>query len=491
MHAVYEGPELPPLPSATETQREFTAIVRRITQEEPRRRSLGLHAVLAGLAVGTAVVALGLFRLPWTGLTAEAMPPRVAGVLRSDLPQEVPSLEPLAPSSDGSSGSGGIGHPAQSYGRIVAGRAQETRPGPRASLTQTFPVGTSIHVPLDGSLQIALAGRIVANVTAGSDFTWVDATPKQLEVSVERGLVAFRYDRDASDPVLRVRTPNAVVVVVGTVFTVQVDWKSDTVVSVLHGEVEVQDPSTSRAFAEVEAGYRFDVTRSTFSDVGKSEVAAALPLSNGVLEGSHADALADGRIPSHWNVPGLPPDPAHRTLAYVPEAGVPASSVVTRVDPAPRPRLQESDEGENLIEILMRDAEATRRQELQEALETCGELYWSPSTRYRSARCFAQFLQKYDGHPLAIEAHLLLGILRMDYALDYRAAEDEFLDFLSKAPPEHPRAELALYRLWLASTEEGRIGLAIERGRLYLHRYPEGSYVGKILQRFPELKGEL
>jgi hypothetical protein len=48
-----------------------------------------------------------------------------------------------------------------------------------------------------------------------------------------------------------------------------------------------------------------------------------------------------------------------------------------------------------------------------------------------------------------------------------------------------------MYRLWLAATEDGRITEALTRARAYLDRYPNGSFVGKILQRFPELKNEL
>jgi hypothetical protein len=95
-------------------------------------------------------------------------------------------------------------------------------------------------------------------------------------------------------------------------------------------------------------------------------------------------------------------------------------------------------------------------------------------------------MDTYGDDPRAVEGYLLVGILRMDYALDHRAADAAFGEFLRRAPG-HPRAELAMYRLWLSSTEEGRIAQALERGQRYLERYPNGKYVGKILQRFPEL----
>jgi hypothetical protein len=321
-----------------------------------------------------------------------------------------------------------------------------------------------------------------------------------LEIEVERGVAAVRYDRRPSDPILQIRTPHAVVRVIGTVFTVQVDGASNTIVSVLRGQVEVLHPETNRLLAEVESGYRFDVKKSTFDDVGKLEVEAALPLSNDLPDGdSEALALADGRIPVSWNVPGLPSDPQYRTLEFVPaRPGSPSATV------APAARSTKSavavrsdretrlvdDEGEDLIERLVKDAESTRRKELRGSLETCRGLYESHETRYLAAKCLATFIDKYGEDPLAVEGYLLVGMLRMDYALDYEAAEVAFQTFLKRAP-NHPSAEFALYRMWLASTENGRISEALERGRKYLARHPNGRYVGKILQRFPELKSAL
>lgn len=89
-----------------------------------------------------------------------------------------------------------------------------------------------------------------------------------------------------------------------------------------------------------------------------------------------------------------------------------------------------------------------------------------------------------------VEGHLLIGILRMDFANDYPAAKLAFERFIERAPG-HPEAELARYRLWLASIEDGDIHGAIDRGREYLRRYPNGKYAGKILQRFPRMVSEL
>jgi hypothetical protein len=78
----------------------------------------------------------------------------------------------------------------------------------------------------------------------------------------------------------------------------------------------------------------------------------------------------------------------------------------------------------------------------------------------------------------------------MDYALDYKAAEVALSTFLRRAPGD-PNAETAVYRMWLSAVEDGRISVALARGRQYLQRYGDGRYVGKILERFPELKSHI
>ena len=91
--------------------------------------------------------------------------------------------------------------------------------------------------------------------------------------------LAVRYDRRPGDPILQVRTPTALVRVIGTVFTVSVDELGNTTVGVLRGKVEVVDPENGRPLASVAAGFRYDVGAESYRDVGRREVAAALPIS--------------------------------------------------------------------------------------------------------------------------------------------------------------------------------------------------------------------
>jgi hypothetical protein len=496
LFAVYEGPVVPTPPLGVREEKEFHAILRRMKDErpEPWTHRFGVRLALGGLATAAGVLTLSLFDIAPDVLTLPHF---------DDDPPTGMELAAREPDPGAAPQGAGDGiHHAQSYGRVVGGYAEVTPPGDQAATTNTFPVGTRFEVAVDDSLQVGLIGKIVANFTPASEIEWTTASPTLLEIEVERGVAAVRYDRRPSDPILQVRTPNAVVRVIGTVFTVQVDGASNTIVSVLRGQVEVLHPETNRLLAEVESGYRFDVKKSTFDDVGKLEVEAALPLSNdpGDEDGDDSDALAlaDGRIPASWNVPGLPADPQYRTLEFVPaRPGSPSATVrpsrTARAAAPPRAtretRLVE-DEGEDLIERLVKDAESTRRKELRATLETCRGLYDSHDTRYLAAKCLSNFIDKYGEDPLAVEGYLLVGMLRMDYALDYEAAEVAFQTFLRRAP-NHPSAEFALYRMWLASTENGRISEALERGRKYLARHPNGRYVGKILQRFPELKSAL
>jgi hypothetical protein len=500
LYAVYEGPAVPAAAAGVREEKEFHTILRLMKTEraEPWYRKWMIGATVGGLATAAAVLTLTLFDVAPEVLSLpphdDAMPQQLAGAFGgSGADEATRGLD------------GGIEHPAQSYGRVVGGLALIVPPGEQAASSDTFPVGTRFSVDPDQSLQVGLVGKIVANFTPSSEVEWTAASPSLLELRIDRGIAAVRYDRRSSDPVLQIRTPTAVVRVIGTVFTVQVDENSNTIVSVLRGQVEVLHPQTNRLLAEVESGFRYDVARSTFDDPGKTEVEAALPLSNDHGKedpvGAELLALADGRIPTAWNVPGLPEDSRFRTLDYVP-ARAPAvasnggsSARSSRTEPTVVIGTRETarhvdDEGDELIARLVRDAELTRRKELRGALATCRELYESVETRYLAAKCLSTFIEKYGDDPLAVEGYLLVGILRMDYALDYDAAEVAFQTFLRRAP-NHASAEVALYRMWLASTENGRISEALDRGRKYLSRYPNGKFVGKVLQRFPELKSAL
>ena len=48
-----------------------------------------------------------------------------------------------------------------------------------------------------------------------------------------------------------------------------------------------------------------------------------------------------------------------------------------------------------------------------------------------------------------------------------------------------------MYKLVLCSIEAGKVTEGRNRGRAYLERYPDGRYVGLILQRLPELKSAI
>jgi hypothetical protein len=502
LYALYEGPIVPAAPAGVNEERQFHAALRRSREESPQPwyHKLSMRAGIVALAGSAAVLALALFDMG---------PVKDLGELGSDgdpTAQATPVGDTTpAPSAE----AGGINHQAQSYGRIVGGHARVTTPD-GAPPTDTFPVGTRFQLDDNEALQVGLAGKLVANFTPGSSIGWTAASPSLIELEVGRGIAAVRYDRRPSDPILQVRTPTAVVRVVGTVFTVQVEDEGNTRVSVLRGQVEVLDPASNRQIAEVESGNWFDVSSSSFGNVGRVEVAAALPLSNDVSEDTAEPhdlvALADGRIPDNWNVPGLPADAALRRLEYVPASSDDPPAFELDMHPSRSPASDArgtaphvatpaaprkvQDEGEDIIEHLMRDAEQTRRKEMRAALETCRAHYYSPDRRYRAAKCLSSFVSKYGNDPAAAEGYLLVGMLRMDYALDYRAAEKAFETFLRRAP-SHTYAELAHYRMWLAAVEDGRISVALKRAYDYLERYPDGKYVGKMLQRFPELKSGL
>jgi TolA-binding protein len=495
LYAVYEGPVVPPPLSGVPEEKEFHAILRRMKDEKPepwyQKWAVGFGVtVLAGSAAALTLTLFDINPLDHIPGNEPSDPIAVAS--------DPTTGEPVEVGADGTGTAGSsLRHAAQAYGRIVGGSATVTPDGAEEpSTSNTFGVGTKFEVSQAESLQVGLVGKMVANFSPGAEVTWATGSPSLIELEVDEGIAAIRYDRDQKDPILQIRTPNALVRVVGTVFTVQVDDESGTVVSVLRGQVDVLDPSSHRTVAEVESGYRYDVTKGTFDDVGKIEVQAALP----VASVEESDLAA---IPVSWNVPGLPQDATERTLSNVPaRAGEPLVTVrsirvMGTTGPADAPELpvkssprKVKTEGDDIIAQLMADAKVARRKELRQALRTCKDLYESHETRYRAATCFSNFLDKYDGQPAAAEAYAMLGLLRMDYALDYKAAEVALQTYLERAP-NGVHAELALYRMWLCAVEDGRISQAIKRGSKYLDRYPNGRFVGNILQRFPELHSEI
>jgi hypothetical protein len=499
LYALYEGPVVPPPPTGIAEEKEFHAALRRTREEQPEPwyHKWSLRAGITAMAGAAAALTVALF-VP--SPTDPSVDPTGLSGGPSEAAERLAVADPAA--------QGGIDHPAQSYGRVLGGNAAVSTPEASPANTDTFPVGTRFRVHDDDALQVGMVGKIVANFTPGSDVEWKQATPSLLELEVHRGIAAVRYDRRPSDPILYVRTPTAVVRVIGTVFTVEVDDHDDTIVSVLRGQVDVLHPETNSLRAEVESGDRYEVATSSHGNVGRTEVAAALPLSNEVDEEStdftDALALADGHIPKSWNVPGLSDDATQRTLIHIPapaaepttfEVPVTSKRPLTAAEPSQYETqgpadLLVDDEAGDLIEHLVRDVKATRGKELRATLDGCRELYSSQRTRYRAARCLSDFISRYGNEPAAVEGYLLVGILRMDYALDYRAADNAFEEFLRRAPRSHPSAELAMYRLWLSATEDGRISEALDRGRRYLKRFPNGKYVGKVLQRFEELKAD-
>jgi ferric-dicitrate binding protein FerR (iron transport regulator) len=504
LYALYEGPIVPAIPSGISEEREFHAALRRSREERPAPwyHKLSMRAGVAALAGSAAVLTLALFDVG-PGKHLATLTDTSGQFASNDAGTQDGAGDA---DHDDADDAGGIEHPAQSYGRIIGGQAKVTaRDG--GAVTDAFPVGTRFEVAKDQPMQVGLAGKLVANFTPGTTVEWKAASPILLELELTQGIAAVRYDRKPSDPILQVRTPNAVVRVVGTVFTVQVD-DGDTRVSVLRGQVEVLNPNNNRQLAELESGFRYDVGTGTFADVGLVEVAAAMPLSNDIADSTAGPedilALADGRIPDDWHVPGLPHG-EFRTLEYVPATndetpdfelsmGKPSSgqSSPMTIEPIPdTPRRNaRRDDGQDIIEALVRDTEASKRQEMLDKLENCRSLYYSPKRRYQAASCLSSFVSKYGNDPAAAEGYLLTGMLRMDYALDYKAAEKAFETFLQRAP-KHSNAEVAHYRMWLSAVEDGRISVAMQRARKYLSKYSDGRYVGRILQRFPELKSEL
>jgi hypothetical protein len=546
LEATYRRPrKRPPLDSFAR-DREFAAILAR----RSHARGSGLSGArssaplsIGALALAAAILAVALI-VPGFGARLFG-PPAVAELeLRSsaDAPVHYHGTDVRIPMRRG------LGHQAQGFARVIGvSVGDELESGEGADLRErvelhdregrpttgdSLTVGTRISTG-EAAVQVAFVGRIIANFQPHTVARWNSATSTLVELGLVSGMLAIRYDRRPGDPILQIRTPSALVRVLGTVFTVAVDARGGTTVAVLRGKVEVLDPENGRSLAEVEAGFRYDVIATSYRDVGRREVAAALPVSeHGELQISiseDGELTIDersgvlGQIPATWTVPGLSDDPAQRTLDRVldpdpfygpsrtdpfygpsgsegdpspnPKAA-PTPRTAGRIAPAPirAPSWRSGGDGGEAATLELIDRQLRRERErkgvVEGRLERCRALQSEPETRFRAARCLGDFMKEFGDQPEAVEGLLLLGTLRMDFAHDYQSAARNFEEFLRRAP-QHPKAELARYMLMLAAIEAGYIDDALQRGRTYLRHYPDGQYVGRILQRFPELKSEI
>lgn len=506
LEALYHQPrKVAPLDSFAR-DREFAAILARsrpATREKAQTRRLLASGSVGLLSAVAAVLILALL-IPSFGARLFG-PPKAAELdLRSEagFTSYGDSVQiPVHPR---------LGHQAQTFARVIGGSAAMTNAEGRVTAGDSLTVGTTV-VTGEEPVQVAFVGRLIANFQPDTIARWHSASPSLVEIGLLSGTLAVRYDRSPGDPILQVRTPNVLVRVVGTVFTVTVDEQGQTTVSVLRGKVDVIDVRTGRSLASVEAGFRFDSSDSSYRELGRREVAAALPLleqselrvsisRDGELTFEESDR-EPGQIPTSWTVPGLSDDPAERTIDRVldPDAAAPLEPAPTRVAGnalASAPSQQASrrrNNGEEATRKLIRGyarVERERKASVEARLELCRQLEAEPETRFRAARCLGDFMRDYGDRPEAVEGLLMLGTLRMDFAHDYQSATRNFEEFLRRAP-DHPKAELARYKLVLAAIEAGYIDHAIQRARAYLHQYPDGEYVGRVLQRFPELKSEL
>jgi hypothetical protein len=510
LEAVYRKPrKIAPLDSFAR-DREFAGIVARMQPTPRNSRRLAASGSVGMLVAVAAILVLALL-IPSFGARLFG-PPTAAELVFTETGVTSYDAVHIPVRST-------LGHQAQSFARVIGGNASLTDADGRVTAGDSLTVGTTVVTGAE-AVQVAFVGRLIANFQPETVARWHSASPNLIEIGLLSGTLAVRYDRIVGDPILQVRTPNVLVRVVGTVFTVAVDERGQTTVSVLRGKVEVLDVRGGRSLATVEAGFRFDSSDSSYRELGRREVAAALPLldqselrvsisKDGELtfedsphESSRPGYRADrpGQIPTSWTVPGLSDDPTERTLDRVLDPNAPASLEPAReratnapLASASEPSRRRRSDGEEATRRLINKydrAERERKAAVESRLERCRELQDEPETRFRAARCLLDFMRAYGDQPEAVEGLLMLGTLRMDFAHDYQSATRNFEEFLRRAP-KHPKAELARYKLVLAAIEAGYIDQAIQRSRAYLYQYPDGEYVGRILQRFPELKSEL
>lgn len=484
-----------------------------------RHRRSNLRPVISGSAAVLAVGALVVgFQFHSSSVSDAPVVAEVSGVeAREIAATKYPSA--VIPTSKTE-----LEHRSQRFGRVIRGEAEFGRNDGRVASAGAFRVGTTIESHAGQSVQFALSGKMLVSMTDEARVRWSHASADSIQLEVDHGTIAVRYDRQVGEPTLLVRTPKTLVRVTGTVFTVQAHEGGEASVAVLRGKVEVRDSMHPNArVAKVANGFRYDSKTGDLAPLGAHEVKAALPLSD-FKDGRSPAGLRKAQevlIPSSWHVPGLPKDPERRTLSQISRSERSSTGRASRSTARRRAkkaasqlrnlrkkqrssakRTQRSSNGwgeERMIQDLMDQAvesinayqDAAISQQIAAAQKHCNELYNNSATRFNAASCLQGILDRYPNHPRArSEALVAIGILRMDYARDYQRAILAFRSFL-KDYGDDPRAELVSYRLVLAHVEYGDVQAAYGAARRYVQRYPNGAHLGHILQRFPELKSLL
>jgi ferric-dicitrate binding protein FerR (iron transport regulator) len=490
--ALYAGPGQPIGLSQNRQEQEFRAILQRVSAAQMPTPIPSTNSWLRWSAVGGFAVAALAF---WLGARSSSVHEE------AEMIQAVLTQSPVAVESGSA---GGLGHRSQHFGRILAGGATLS-PVASESTGDSFGVGTTLLVDHDDTLQVGLLGKMIASLDPSSLMEWVSAGPELVELRLEKGMLAIRYDRKPEDPILLIHTKDALVRVTGTVFTVEITAEGTTSVSVLRGKVAVHSPVDRRLLGEVDAGYRYDVASEVYEEVGAREVASALRLADESPSESDDESRLS-LIPSTWRVPGLPAEGIMRSVDQIndPSPEKYRGRLASRASTGKKVRhraaaLSRRFEEEKLVHDLIESAvrssaeaeDSLLSREINGARSRCRGLYDAPETRLLAAHCLQSFLDRYGTEPEArAEGLIAIGILRMDYARDFPASIHHFETFLRQFPT-HSRAELVTYKLMLAHIESGDIPAAMRVARTYLRSFPVGAHVGRVLQRFPELKNAI
>lgn len=118
--------------------------------------------------------------------------------------------------------------------------------------------GTSMRVGDGARLSFRIGDTARVALLGGAAWRVENASDTAIEVTLERGRIAVEFDGTQGRS-LDVRTPDSVVRVRGTLFTVEVSGEGGTLVSVVEGRVEVVPLRGGGALVEVGAGEQVSI----------------------------------------------------------------------------------------------------------------------------------------------------------------------------------------------------------------------------------------
>jgi TolA-binding protein len=397
--------------------------------------------------------------------------------------------------------------------------------------------GTAIQVADGARLSFRIGDAARVALVGAARWRVENASDTAIEVMLERGRIAVEFDgmRGRS---LDVRTPDSMVRVRGTLFTVEVSREGGTQVAVIEGRVEVVPLKGGSALVEVGAGEQVsipgDETPRALSDEQRALASEVDALEDGFVaaagrlvrfDGSPervmvevegrvlgytplAVRLPEGPIDYRLSAPGMEPMSASLSgeqgsedvrvgLAPAAEyrAGIASDAAVRRQDPSKKGRAEGKDSGEasrwGLVErsraamvagdipfavsLLERAVRELDGERLVTASSMLAECYSATGEYRKAADAFDRVASLVPGSKVAQNSRYEVGRLAMERLGDFGRARAAFTAYVA-SPLGGELKEAAYFSLCEINGREGAHKDALYCFNNFLRTFPGGFY---------------